>query len=289
MEEIIVKDISLFIVIPVHNRKNFTFNCLFSLQNQTEKNFRTIVVDDGSTDGTSEMIETQFPDVILLTGDGNLWWTGATNLGIKYALANGATKIMTLNNDTIPTYNFIEKMNYWVKKYPDSLLGAYAINSQNNEPIYGGEIIDWKTATYKSLLTKISEEDRNGLFEVTHFPGRGLLIPKKAFTKVGLFNENLFLHYAADFDFTHNCVRNGFKVYINFDAIINIFPEESGGVQLRKIRSLKNYYNHLFGRKGAANLFIFTKYAIRNCPIYYLPSFLIFGYLKRIFGYWSHS
>jgi GT2 family glycosyltransferase len=282
-------DIKLFIVIPVHNRKEFTQDCLVSLQNQTVKDFKVIVVDDGSTDGTSEMIEFQFPEVVILKGDGNLWWTAATNLGVKYALIHGASQILTLNNDTIASNNFIEKMIFWAKLKPDTLLGAYAINASNNKPCYGGEIIDWKTATYKSLLTTIMEEDRNGLLEVTHFPGRGLLIPEKAFTKVGLFNEHLFPHYAADYDFTHQCIRNGFNVFINFDAILSIFPEESGGVQLRKNRNLSNYYNHLFRRKGSANLLVFTNYAIRNCPIYFLPTFLIFGYIKRIFGYWLHQ
>ena len=48
------------IVIPVHNRRELTRNCLLSLQKQTYKNFSVIIVDDGSTDGTSEMIQKEF-------------------------------------------------------------------------------------------------------------------------------------------------------------------------------------------------------------------------------------
>lgn len=71
----------IYIIIPVHNRKHFTRECLLSLRKQTFQNFKVIVVNDGSSDGTGEMIEKEFSDVILLKGDGNLWWTGATNLG----------------------------------------------------------------------------------------------------------------------------------------------------------------------------------------------------------------
>ena len=67
---------SLFIVIPVHNRKHFTRDCLLSLRKQTFQNFTIIVIDDGSSDGTGEMIQKEFPEVVLLHGDGNLWWTG---------------------------------------------------------------------------------------------------------------------------------------------------------------------------------------------------------------------
>ena len=64
------------IVIPVHNRKQYTRDCLHSLQKQTISSYRVIIVDDGSTDGTREMLRREFPEVIVLTGDGNLFWTG---------------------------------------------------------------------------------------------------------------------------------------------------------------------------------------------------------------------
>ena len=79
----------IYIVIPVYNRKEFTHQCLLSIIKQTNKNFKIIIVDDRSTDGTREMINSEFPEIILLKGDGNLWWTRAINLGVKYALKHG--------------------------------------------------------------------------------------------------------------------------------------------------------------------------------------------------------
>src|SRR5258705_1835881 len=92
---------SIYIIIPVHNRKEFTRNCLYSLERQTRPCHQIIVVDDGSTDGTSEMLAKEFPGVIVLSGDGSLFWTAAINLGVRLALTLGAEYVLTLNNDTV--------------------------------------------------------------------------------------------------------------------------------------------------------------------------------------------
>jgi GT2 family glycosyltransferase len=275
----------IYIVIPVHNRKQFTRPCLESLRNQTYPNFKVIIVDDGSTDGTEEMVRVEFPEVILLKGDGNLWWTGATNMGVKYALENHADYIMTLNDDTIATPDFIEKMMYWAEKQPTALLGALAIDAHTNEPVYGGEIINWKWATFNGLLKENATEKTQGLFEVTHFPGRGLLIPAFVFDKIGYYDQKNFPHYAADYDFTHRAIRAGHKVYCNYDAKLKIYPAASGDAANRNRKSLTNYYMHLFGIKGGGNLYRFFIYGIKNCPRRYLPLFLISGIVRRLSGY----
>lgn len=275
----------LFVIIPVYNRKKYTHECLISIRNQTYKDIKTIVIDDGSTDGTGEMIRDEFPDVILLQGDGNLWWTKAINIGVKYALEEGAEYILTLNDDTILSENYIEKMIYWAKRKEDALLGSLAFDFKTKKPVYGGEIINWKKAKFDPLLDKLSPNELTGLRRVSHFPGRGLLIPTQVFKKMGLFDEKHFPHYVADYDFTHRAERNGFEIYCNYDATLYVHFEESGDYQLRKNKSLKNYYQHLFGKKGGGNLKIFTKFAFINCPKKYLPAFLTIGLLKRMFGY----
>jgi GT2 family glycosyltransferase len=244
-----------------------------------------VIVDDGSTDGTKEMLANEFPEVITLFGDGNLWWAASVNLGIELAIKEGAEYILTLNNDTIAPPDFLENMIKWSNKYPEALLGAFAIDYQNRKPVYGGGIFHWLTASIHPLFDDLNLNKWYGLHPVDHFPGRGLLIPKSVFDKVGLFNQKLFPHYFADYDFTHQAFKNGFRIYCNYDAKLYVFPEESGDKKNRERKSLRKYYNHLFGIKGGGNLKNFTKFAMRNCPKIYLPAFLGVGYIKRFFGY----
>jgi GT2 family glycosyltransferase len=275
----------LYIVIPVFNRKKFTHDCLLSLHKQTNKQFKVIVVDDGSTDGTSQMLKEDFPEVIVIAGTGSLFWTAATNLGIQYALANGATHVMTLNNDTLARPDFIEQMYKWSAQKPDALLGALALDSSSLKPVYGGETINWLFNSYEPLLNKLPEEQQQGIHKVTHFPGRGLWIPIKVFESIGLFDEKKFPHYYADYDFTHSAVRAGFEIYCNYDAKLLTYPTESGDRQIRKKKTIENYYNHLFGIRGGGNLLNFTRFTVKNCPPVYIPMVLVNGYIRRVFGY----
>ena len=93
------------ILIPVHNGIDFTRKCLNNLKHILREAsgafaYTTIVIDDGSADSTAQWIGDHHPDVTVLQGDGNLWWSGAVNTGAKYALENlGADYVLLWNND----------------------------------------------------------------------------------------------------------------------------------------------------------------------------------------------
>ena len=275
----------LFIVIPVHNRVKLTRECLLSLNRQARSDFKVVVIDDGSTDGTSEMIKVEFPNVSVLHGDGNLWWTRATNIGVQYALDHGAEYLMTFNDDVIATEDFVEKMMLWAEREQKALLGSVALEHATRNPVYGGEIINWKLAGRIQLIEVLKAEEQHGLHQVTHLPGRGLLIPAEVFRKIGLFDADHFPQSFADQDFTHRAIRAGYRAFCNYDAKLLVYPDSITNLWSRKNKSLKNYFNHLFGIKGGANLIFFFFYGVRNCPKHILPLYLTIGFTRRIFGY----
>jgi len=278
----------LHVVIPVFNRRHYTRDCLLSLRAQTRNDFRVVVVDDGSTDGTDRMLAEEFPEVEVVSGDGNLFWTAGVNAGLRRALALGATRLMTMNNDVLALPDFIEQMLAAAEQNPTAVLGAFELDATTGQPLYGGERLDWHTNTRHDLLTELPAAERFGLQPVTYLPGRGLLIPLSVIKAIGLFDEKRLPHYLADFDYTSLARRHGFPVFCNYAARLSTYPEESGQEKTRRQRSLRGYFQHLFGIRGGGNLINFTHFSIKNCPRPYLPYYLLNGYIRRLGGYFLH-
>jgi GT2 family glycosyltransferase len=277
----------IHVVIPVLNRWRFTEPCLNALRQQTSQEFRVIVVDHGSTDGTRECIVDLFPEVTLLLGDMRMWWTGATNIGVRHALAEGTEAVVTLNNDTVPTPAYIEQLSAAFRATGGvALIGSAALDESTGELTSTGECVNWlleKAVSPPGPPTVI-----NGVFLVAceRYPGRGLLVPAGVFRRIGLFDESAFPHYLADYDFSQRARAAGFALYCATGAKLGTYPDETSANVLVRRKSLMSYMQHLFTRRGGAELTSFYRYGLRHCPFYALPSFLAIGTLRRLGGYW---
>jgi GT2 family glycosyltransferase len=276
---------ALAVVIPVFNRWAFTKACLDSLAKQTVHHFSIWIVDDGSTDGTLEQLA-QYPAVHVLQTKGDVFWTGTVNVGIKAALAAGAKRVMTLNNDVLCPPTFMEGMLLAAEAMPDALVGALALEGEQKPKVaYAGEQWHWLTDSV-SKIEASHQYPLLGLHAVSHFPGRGLLIPRACIEKIGLFDERRFPHYMADYDYTMVARRAGFQIVVNYDAPLLTYPEASGDRLLRSRKSWPNYVKHLTDIRGGGNLLNFWRYSFKNCPPLLLPINLAVGTGKRLLGYW---
>jgi GT2 family glycosyltransferase len=109
------------VIIANWNGKHFLHDCLNAMRHQTFRDFETILVDNGSTDGSAEYVRTQFPEVRLLPLAENLGFTGGNIAG--YAQANGNIVVL-LNNDTEAHPNWLEEIHQASLTYPDA--GSFA-------------------------------------------------------------------------------------------------------------------------------------------------------------------
>lgn len=268
----------IFIIIPVYNRKELTYNCLKSLQNQTFKNFKIIIIDDGSTDGTENMIQQSFPDTIVLKGNGNLWWTGATNLGVKYVLENHSDYnnnfILTLNNDLVVENNYLEEMSKLANQFPKSLIGSVSININNRDIlIFCG--LQWKKIIAKviPIATKKFQNSTaklklyNKIIYSDLLPGRGTLIPLSVFNNIGLFDEKNFPQYVADEDFSIRAKKVGYNLILHPSVFVLSHAEETG-TDFKNVKINYHYLKHVFSSiKSSLNIKVRYKFAMKHTKL----------------------
>jgi len=221
----------IYLVIPVFNRCHLTRRCLQSLSKQNYVNFKVIVVDDGSTDDTQTVIKSDFPEVTILTGDGNLWWTEATNVGIRYAINNLNASdddfVLTLNNDTEVNESYLQSLVDVSQKYPNAIVGSLSLDISNHRTItFAGTLINFITAKYYCIAKDKLNNDLNNLdknkqvIPTDSLPGRGMLIPVRIIKSIGYFDSKNYKHYLADIEYTVRAKDRGFQLFVSTSSIV---------------------------------------------------------------------
>lgn len=194
-----------YIVIPVHNRKATTLNCLSHLKNNGDlDNYQVVIVDDGSTDGTAAAITTTYPDTIILSGNGDLWWTGGIALGMEYAHAQGAKFIIWLNDDCLPEAGTLDGLIGYMQAHPNTLAAptCYA-GSLEGEPQHNG------------FQGRIGCNAKRGeVLEVNGMSGWCVAMPADVVERIGLPNTKRFPHYSGDDIYTLQVTKAGYRAYL---------------------------------------------------------------------------
>ncbi|MBK6963893.1 MAG: glycosyltransferase family 2 protein [Bacteroidales bacterium] len=212
------------ILIPVHNGLNFTQKCLqnivVSLRNLSVDSgrFKVIVIDDGSTDHTSEWIKANYPETIVLTGDGHLWWSGGINKGITYALnSSGCDYTLWWNNDIHCTADYFNEILTLIKETPtNTVIGSKIYFADEHKTIWSmGGVFDPRSGKkYTIGMNETDSEKFNKVTDADWLPGMGTLVHRSVFEKTGLVNEKDFPQYHGDSDFTYRAKLDGFNIKV---------------------------------------------------------------------------
>ena len=215
----------LHIVIPVFNGWEQTQICLTALRSSTYTDFEIIVVDHGSTDATKEKLPTEYPEVVHILGEPSLWWTGASNLGIRTALDRGADSIMLLNNDCYVGTSTIERLMGHREQAGEAIVAPVQRDSVTKQILcvqattcylfgFPTVIPPWRRldpgSSEQLLPTKLI------------IGGRGVVIPTTVFRRVGLLDEDRLPHYGSDNDFYLRCRGAGVPLFIAPNTIVDI-------------------------------------------------------------------
>jgi GT2 family glycosyltransferase len=220
------------VVVPTHNRRATTLRFVEQSREWLGPRDELIIVDDGSTDGTVDAIRQSAPATVVLEGDGSLWWAGATNRGVEYALAKGFDYILTINDDSTPENGFLVCLLETARAHPNTIVGAILLHATDPETVWacGGKLGFWDGRLFGLRFhdRPLEEALRGGRWQsVDMLPGCGVLVPGSAYRHVGLYDAGRFPQYHADSEFSIRAKRHGYGVVVDTDARISNDVEQT--------------------------------------------------------------
>ncbi|MCX6639562.1 MAG: glycosyltransferase family 2 protein [bacterium] len=277
----------VFAVIPVHNGIEHTLPAVISLLPLMPPPHRIVIIDDGSTDGTARTLRENHPDVIVLHGDGNLWWSGAMNLGARHALSEGADYVLFLNNDIVLEPNFLQELLKGAESFPRSLVLSKILSAENPDTIWslGGKL--HPASGYFGMVGNNTPDDGRYVepFEVDWLPGMSVLIPIEVFREGIWVDEKTFPQYAGDSDFSIKARQAGYRLIVWPESRVYNKVSNSGITSRLLLRaepfSWRMFRESLFSIKSSAAFCTFGRLVTRHTPLWSWP--LVLG---RFYGFY---
>jgi GT2 family glycosyltransferase len=203
------------------NGREDTLRCLASLRRLEHDGVRIVCVDNGSTDGSVEAIRDDFPEVTLIEAGVNLGFAGGNNLGLRWALREGARWVVLVNNDATVAPNVIEGFEAALAERPDAgiLAGKVLFDDRPNVIWFAGQRVGTLTG-YSGRPRGYGRPDGSryaAVVDTGRAVGALMAVSCEAIDAVGLLDEDLFA-YVEDVDWALRMHAAGWAVVVAPEA-----------------------------------------------------------------------
>lgn len=230
--------IDVSIIIVNWNTKDILQNCLASIfAHGGDVELEVIVIDNASHDNSVSMVQTEFPQVILIENSYNKGFASANNQGI--AIAKGRY-LLLLNSDTIVLNDaIIKSVNFADSNSECGIVGCQILNPdrtmQQSCFMFPSILNMLLSVTYLYKIfprnrflgrERMSWWDRNDIREVDVVTGCFMLVRRQALDQVGLMDESFFV-YGEETDWCYRFKQANWKILFTPDAQIIHFGRQS--------------------------------------------------------------
>ena len=225
------------IIIVNWNGKNFLASCLDGLKQQMYRDFSIILVDNGSYDGSLELVQKKYPEVETIALSENLGFATANNIAIK---SIDTEYVALLNNDAVPHPEWLENLVKALQQNPEAGFAASKMLLYDN-PGTIDRVGDVYTTAGTALLRgrgKPSETYNNQEWVFGACAGAALY-RTRMLDDIGLFDEDFFLLY-EDVDLSFRAQLRGYKcLYVPKAIVYHMASSSIGDDSLISV-----YYSH---------------------------------------------
>lgn len=253
----------IYILLPVHNRCAVTQKFIECLAAQTYANYHLVLINDGSIDGTTQMVQARINALTVLEGQGNWWWAGSLQQGINWLNKNkieDSDVVMFANDDIVFDVDFLQK--------------ALSILDDLNRTLLLPHLYDEKTGLREETgvhadLKELSFVKATSLEKINCLPTRGIFMRMCDLQIIGGFRPHLLPHYLSDYEFTIRAHKKGLKLVTNGEITIQLDKQQTGFHSLEGLKFF-DYLKRLFSKKNVSNPIYWSVFILMTVPKHHI-------------------
>jgi hypothetical protein len=207
------------VVIPNWNGRGFLGPCLTALRAQVDSDFRAVVVDNGSEDGSAAFVEEHFPEAQLVRFERNRGFAAAANAGI--AAAAPTPYVAFLNNDCEPGPNWLHELVACLDRHPRAAAATSKLIRLNEPEIIdgAGDILSSYFRAYERGRGEHDGGQYDHEVQVFGASGAASLWRQTVFGRIGTFDEAFFAYY-EDVDLSFRARLGGYELWYAPRAVV---------------------------------------------------------------------
>jgi len=250
----------IFILLPVHNRLKVTEVFINCLKSQSYKNYHLILIDDGSTDGTEEMVRKRIDKLTVLKGNGDLWWAGALQKGYlwlkRYRDVRDNDIIFIANDDIRFDDNFLQYAKERLNENNRTVVSAKVRSFQTNKIVGEGLNVDLKRLSFRKV------QNSN---EINCLSTWSLFIKYQDFMNIGGFYPERIPHFLSDYEYSIRAFKKKYTLVVDNNLVAWVNEETSWNYNEEQ-RNIIEFIRYNFSNRCSSNPIHWTFFCLIVCP-----------------------
>jgi len=198
------------VIVLSWNGVAYLSNCLKAVLSQDYPDFEIIVVDNGSADGSADLVAERFPQVRLIRNERNLGFSGGMNVGLQ---ATQGDALVLLNQDTVVRPDWLLALVHAFADKQVGIVGAKLLELDGRTLSHAGGYVEWPLALGRHIgVGEVDQGQYDAAADVEYVTGASLAIRRTVLDQIGLLDDRFFPAFYEDVDLCWRARKAGWRI-----------------------------------------------------------------------------